>query len=193
MDAGPTLSQTVTITNDGSADLHVTSISLTGGDAAHFQIESGGSPVTLTQGSTRTVQVSFDPSTTGAKSANLTIQSDDSDEGMVNVALSGTGTAVNQPGYGSDPASGSSINVGTATVGSTISTTLTISETGEATLVVTPTLSGPNAGDFGFTPTTLTILDGGAARDLSIGCTPSVTGTPEIRYSCMSFKTSSTF
>ena len=96
---------------------------------------------------------------------------------MVNVALSGTGTAVSQPGYGSDPASGSSINVGTATVGSTISTTLTISETGEATLVVTPTLSGPNAGDFGFTPTTLTILDGGAARDLSIGCTPSVTGT----------------
>ena len=91
VDAGPALSQTVTITNDGSADLHVPSISLTGGDAAHFQIESGGSPVTLTQGSTRTVQVSFDPSTTGAKSANLTIQSDGSDEGMVNVALSGTG------------------------------------------------------------------------------------------------------
>jgi uncharacterized repeat protein (TIGR01451 family) len=94
VDAGPTPSQVVTITNDGSADLHVASISLGGGDAAHFEIESGGSPGVLTPGNTRAVQVSFDPSTTGAKSANLTIQSDDGDEPSVAVALSGTGTAL---------------------------------------------------------------------------------------------------
>jgi hypothetical protein len=82
-----------------------------------------------------------------------------------------------QPGYSSTPAPGSAINVGTANVGSTVSATLTISETGEATLVVTPTLSGADAAAFGFAPTTLTIPDGGAAQDLTISCTPSVSGT----------------
>ncbi|MCP4543571.1 MAG: DUF11 domain-containing protein [Chloroflexi bacterium] len=79
--------------------------------------------------------------------------------------------------YGSTPAPGSAINVGTVSVDSAISTTLTISEMGGATLAVTPTLSGADAGDFEVAPTTLTILDDGAAQDLTISCTPSVIGT----------------
>jgi hypothetical protein len=102
VDEGPTVAQTVVITNEGTAALHVSSISLTGGGAAHFQIESGGSPVTLTQGSTHTVQVSFDPSTTGAKSANLTILSDDSDESTVDVSLSGSGNTAPLANAGPD-------------------------------------------------------------------------------------------
>ncbi len=62
-------------------------------------------------------------------------------------------------------------------MGSTVSATLTIGETGDMTLVVTPTLSGADGADLKFAPTTLTILDGGPARDLTIGCTPSITGT----------------
>ena len=85
--------------------------------------------------------------------------------------------AAGQPGYGSTPVPGSTINVGTVIVGSLVSATLTISKTGDMTLVVTPTLSGADAADFWFAPTTFTILDGGAARDLNIGCTPSFTGT----------------
>jgi hypothetical protein len=81
------------------------------------------------------------------------------------------------PGYYSTPAPGSTINVGTANVGSTVSTTLTIRETGGETLIVTPTLSGADATNFDFAPTTLTILNGGAAQDLTISCTPSFTGT----------------
>jgi hypothetical protein len=83
----------------------------------------------------------------------------------------------NQPGYDSTPAPGSSINVGTARVGNTISVTLTIRETGDMMLVVTPTLGGADSADYGFAPSTLTILDGGAARDLTIECTPSVSRT----------------
>ncbi|MCP4540907.1 MAG: choice-of-anchor D domain-containing protein [Chloroflexi bacterium] len=92
VDDGPTASQTVTITNDGDADLHVSSISLTGSDLTEFAIESGGIAVTLTANSTHTVQVSFDPTTAGAKSANLSVASDDDDEATVDVALTGTGT-----------------------------------------------------------------------------------------------------
>ncbi|HNT78296.1 MAG TPA: choice-of-anchor D domain-containing protein, partial [Anaerolineae bacterium] len=92
--AGPSLAQTVTITNVGNSDLHVTHIALTGDDPAAFVIASGGAAVTMTNGSTHTVQVAFDPVSVGAVSATLTIQSDDSDEAIVNVALSGVGTSV---------------------------------------------------------------------------------------------------
>ncbi len=81
------------------------------------------------------------------------------------------------PGYDSTPAPGSSISVGLIEVGGAISTTLTINETGDMPLVVTPTLSGPDTADFGVTLSTLTIPDGGTAQDLTISCRPSFTGT----------------
>lgn len=90
--AGPTVSQTVVITNTGSAALHIGDITLTGNHPAAFVIASGGGAITLTTGSTHTVYVAFDPASADAKSANLTIQSDDGDEATINVALSGTGT-----------------------------------------------------------------------------------------------------
>jgi uncharacterized repeat protein (TIGR01451 family) len=175
VDAGPTLSQTVTITNDGSADLQISAVTPTG-DTGEFNLADSGEG-TLTPGSTRTIEVSFDPTSAGAKSATLTIQSDDSDEPTMNVDLSGTGTEVSQPGYDSNPAPDSAIDVGTDNVGSTVTATLTISETGEATLMVTPTLVGPDAADFDVTPSTLTIPDAVVAQDLTIACRPSVTGT----------------
>ncbi len=95
VDAGATVSQTVTITNDGSADLHISSIN-TAGDTGEFNLADSGQ-ATLTPGSTRAITVSFDPSSVGAKAVTLTIQSDDGDEASVDVALSGTGTVSNSP------------------------------------------------------------------------------------------------
>jgi hypothetical protein len=92
IDAGATLSQTVVITNAGTAPLHITSVSIAGPDSTDFAIVSGGGAVTLTPGQTRTVRVTFDPSSTGSKSADLQIVSDDTSEPTVDVALSGTGT-----------------------------------------------------------------------------------------------------
>lgn len=82
-----------------------------------------------------------------------------------------------KPGYASAPVAGSTINVGKVNVGSPITTTLMISETGNAALNVTGhTLSGANAADFNVSPATLSIADGGAARPLNIRCTPSAYG-----------------
>jgi len=53
VDAGPTLSQTVTITNDGAADLHISDVNRTGADAAEFVIESDSGEATLAPGYTR--------------------------------------------------------------------------------------------------------------------------------------------
>ena len=83
------------------------------------------------------------------------------------------------PDYASSPLAGSSIDMGQAEVGSLLTATLAISETGSATLNVTGhVLSGPDAVDFSVSPATLSIPDGGAAQQLSIQCTP---GGPGLR------------
>jgi|GEM_PF-1101759 len=82
------------------------------------------------------------------------------------------------PGYGSSPVSGSTIDVGTAAVGSSVSSNLAVSETGTATLnVISHVLSGADAADFSVTPATLSIADGGTAQNLTIQCIPSASGT----------------
>jgi ELWxxDGT repeat protein len=81
------------------------------------------------------------------------------------------------PGYGSSPAPGATITVGSALIGTPVSTTLSVSETGDAPLNVTGhSLSGTNASDFSVSPATLSIADGGAAQDLTITCTPASAG-----------------
>jgi hypothetical protein len=170
------ITHTFTISNSGGADLSLTgtpAVTLTVG--THFSVAmQPASPVV--SNTTTTFDVTFDPSAAGNFVDTVNISNNDADENPYTFVISGTSVPP-QPGYGSTPAPGSTINVGTAGVGRTVSTALTISETGEATLGVTPTLSGPDAGDFGFAPTTLSILNGGPAQDLTISCTPSFTGT----------------
>ena len=71
---GQTTSQTVTIENVGTTTLNFTGAGmvLSGADAAEFVITSGVNTSPLPAGATRTVDVAFDPSSAGAKSANLT-------------------------------------------------------------------------------------------------------------------------
>ena len=102
VDSGPTSSKTVTISNIGDADLHTTGISLIGTDAAEFAIDIASGEHTLAPGETLTVQVTFDPSSTGSKSANLRIASDDADEPTVDVTLSGSGTVEPDPPPGGE-------------------------------------------------------------------------------------------
>ena len=62
-------------------------------------------------------------------------------------------------------------------MGNTISATLSINETGDMTLTVEPMLSGADAANFSVAPDILIIPDGEAAQMLTVGCTPSITGT----------------
>ncbi len=95
-DGGPSTAQNVIIRNNALAGepLNISSVGLTGADADQFTIIGDTGETALPPGSTRTVQVAFDPDSLGAKSANLTIISDDEDEGAIGVALSGTGITV---------------------------------------------------------------------------------------------------
>ena len=89
--AGPTSPQSVTITSLGVNALNVSSITLIGSGAAHFSISSDSGQLTLAKNATRTIQLAFDPATSGPLAATLRIVSDDTDEAIIDVPLSGTG------------------------------------------------------------------------------------------------------
>jgi hypothetical protein len=86
------VAQTVTVKNDGTSDLTVKVLSFTA--AGFLKSADGCSSTTLPPGQSCTVSVAFKPATAGAKSAMLSIPSNDPDpsENPVKVALSGTGT-----------------------------------------------------------------------------------------------------
>jgi hypothetical protein len=88
---GSSAGQTFEVRNDGSADLLVSATTLLGTDAAEFAIDSGAAPFPLTPGQTRELVVSFHPASLGPKSATLRIESDDPDQSVLDVALTGNG------------------------------------------------------------------------------------------------------
>jgi hypothetical protein len=91
--------QQFTLSNNGTGDLVVSSMAISGGDAGMFNIMlTGISPCpsltpTLGPGASCTLSVDFSPTSSGAKSATLRISSNDPDAEDVDVALSGTGVS----------------------------------------------------------------------------------------------------
>ncbi len=83
--------QTATISNTGGAPLQISAITLTSGD---FAISGGTctATTTLAVATVCTVNLTFSPTATGARSATLTF-SHNATGGSSSVALSGTGTA----------------------------------------------------------------------------------------------------
>jgi hypothetical protein len=87
-------SQVVTIANRGGADLIVTGIAFESGAGGAFAILSAPPlPARVFPDEMVDVEIAFAPSALGADSAILQIASDDPDQGIVEVALSGAGVA----------------------------------------------------------------------------------------------------
>ena len=88
------VAQTVTVLNQGSADLHIGTIYIDGMDAGQFPIRNDNcSGETIPPGGSATLEVVFNPTSTGGKFAGLSIPSDDPNEATVVVDLSGVGVA----------------------------------------------------------------------------------------------------
>ncbi len=88
--------QTFTISNTGTADLHISGMALS--DTANYSlnVNGGSSPCasttpTINSDSSCTVTITFSPSSTGKKDANLTVTSDDPDTPTINIQLTGVG------------------------------------------------------------------------------------------------------
>jgi hypothetical protein len=82
--------QKVTVTNVGTVDLIVVSVALSGPDLGDFQIGTNTCTVAVPVGNQCTIDVSFFPAASGAKSATLTITSN-SVPASNTVPLTGTG------------------------------------------------------------------------------------------------------
>ena len=158
--------QNITLTNTGSAALSITGITLTGTNTGDFgQTNTCGSSVAA--GAFCTISVTFIPTTTGARSASVSI-TDNAVGSPQTVALSGTGVVA---AVTLAPMSLNFQTQGLNTASAAQSITLTNS--GMATLTISSiTIAGANSGDFTQTNTC------GASLGVGANCTVSVTFTP---------------
>jgi len=85
--------QTFWVYNDGSANLVINTLGtqLLGPNFDQFSIVSGGAPFTIEPGNNHAIDVKFAPTTIGTKNATLRIESNDPDEELFNVPLTGIG------------------------------------------------------------------------------------------------------
>lgn len=156
--------RTFMITNTGTAPLNISSVGLVGGNAADFTVNTAGMLTSLpaTTGGT-TFTVTFNPNVTGARKATLRVVSNDSDESIQDIILTGTGTAA--PSNPEIAVTGNSVSItdgdsaptptdhtdfGSATtVSGNVTRSFTIANTGVGPLTLgTVTVSGADASNF---------------------------------------------
>ncbi|RMF65428.1 MAG: choice-of-anchor D domain-containing protein, partial [Calditrichaeota bacterium] len=121
------------IKNSGDTTLTVNATELSGPDAAAFRVTGGAAPFDLAAGDSQTVEVTFTPTTPGAKTAVLSVRSNDPDQGEVQVPLSGTALPVAVPDI---DVSSTALQFGQVPVGGMDITSLLISNVGTAVLEV---------------------------------------------------------
>ncbi len=131
--------------NDVTAILNVSNFSIGGTDASMFSVNVDPSPLPINGGgaSDNTLQIRFTPTSAGAKNATLYIYSDDPDESIKTVNLTGTGVA---PNITVNPLSITDQLVGTSTIYN-----VTVNNTTTDTLNVTgssATITGTDSSSF---------------------------------------------
>lgn len=161
---GSTGTQSVTVTNTGTADVNISAATIAG---AGFTVVGGNPSATVPVGQSMTVQMQFAPTTNGAASGTLTVTSDASNSPLA-ISLSGTGM---QPALTISPAS---LNFNNVTVGQTSSQNVTLTNSGNASLTINlATLSGTGFGMTGLAlPKTITP---GSNISFSVQFTPTST------------------
>jgi hypothetical protein len=113
-----TATQSVSLTSSGTAAVTITAASVTGSE---FAISGLNLPVTLNPDQTATLNISFDPTTSGAVTGAVTLTSNASSGSTTTIQLNGTGGGSSYavdlswqaPADGSDPAAGYNVYRGT--------------------------------------------------------------------------------
>ena len=139
----PSAAQAITLSNTGTAALTINGIAIAGLNPGDFA-QTNTCGASLAAGANCAINVTFTPTTIGAKAANVSITSNDPVNPTLTVTLAGTGVV---PTAGVAPTLltfGTQI-VGTASAGQMV----TLSNTGTATLTVSNVaITGTNPADF---------------------------------------------
>src|SRR5687768_17395060 len=88
------IDRSITITNTGSGVLSVSAINITGSNPGEFVLSGlPAIPVTINEGDSMSFSIAFNPSSTGLKTASISINSDDAANPVVSIPLRGFGTS----------------------------------------------------------------------------------------------------
>ncbi len=170
---------TFTIENNGTGALSLTGtpdkVSITGADAGQFSIDETGttSPVAASGGTT-TFTIRFKPTTTGDKTATITIANNDSNEDPYNFTITGKGipatAEMNLKQGATDIADGGSYDFGLQTHNTNTDIVFTIENLGATNLTLTTplTITGADAGQF-------TVQEDPSSTELAYGETTTFT------------------
>ena len=177
-----TATESVEISNYGSAPLAIDDITTTGQNAS--VITAGSAPDVIPAGSSATVDIAFTPPEAGEYAALLQVSSNDSTEPTRTVTLTGTGTAAS---IGIDR---ETINFGEVGVGDTVTTNITVRNraTSQTDLTIRRTLvTGQNADQFTVARSDLASpLAPGKTRDIEIGFSPTDRGAKQAQLQILS-------
>jgi hypothetical protein len=166
-----------TIRNTGTLNLTGISATIDGADSALFTVTSVPSDV-LNPGGSTTFTVRFAPVSTGLKSANLHIASNDADENPFDIVLTGTGAVpapeivVEQP-VEVNLLDGGMKSFGNVAVNSTADLTFTIRNTGTANLTgITVSVDGTDSALFTVTSVPSDVLNPGGSTMFTVRFAP---------------------
>jgi len=182
---GGTVTRSFQIVNAGNRDLNLGTAVLGGSEAADFDIATAPSAV-VAAGADTVIEITFDPSALGTRTATLEIPSDDPDTPF-DFALQGTGLgpdiAVSGNGAGiaacdATPDAADHTDFGGAAVaGGTFTRTFTVENAGNADLTIASvTLGGADAADFGIVTMPGSPLPAGSSSSFQVQFDPSAAG-----------------
>lgn len=88
--------RTIIIINNGTTDLHVSGITVTGAGSSHFETDLSGTVLSLAPAETTTMDILFRPLSSGYTTAQVEIASNDPDESPFLIPLYGTGASARE-------------------------------------------------------------------------------------------------
>ena len=162
----------------GNATLTVSNPSLGGPHAADFELVAPFTSFDIANGgSAVTIDIRCTPTVDGTRTATFSLNTNDPLHPSVTYDLTCHRQPTPTAGFGSTPAVPGPLNFGATQTGNSVGRTLSIFETGNATLTFgSAALSGANPGDFSFGAFATSIPDGDPAVNIAITCTPSGVG-----------------
>lgn len=162
---GNSTTQSLTVTNTGTATVNVSQATMTG---AAFSAVGGNPSGALQVGQSVTMQVQFSPTTSGSTSGTITVVSDASNSPLM-ISMNGTGA---EAGLSVSPATW---NFGNVTVNQKISQNVKLTNTGNSNVVINMANVSGNA--FGISGLALPMtLSAGQAVTFSAQFAPTATG-----------------
>ncbi len=156
IDAGQTGQQTITITNTGTAPLEITGIE---SDVSGLTLAFEPSTFTLEPNGSQTVTVTFPSSTEGTFSGSITISSNDPDREKLTLSVSGI---VQPPPAPAISVQQTAVDFGTIEAGQPVQKTITITNTGTASLEITGIKGDGDVSGLTFEPSMFTLEPNGS-------------------------------